>query len=114
MTNQSRTTSSSNTLDRLLRRPEVEAMTAMSCAAIYAKMDEGRFPRPVPHRHGPEGGSRLAAVRYPEMDRVAPHRRSQRFGRGVMPCAGNGSAARHGEPERRVVSLDTHELILQP
>ena len=59
----------SNTLDRLLRRPEVEAMTAMSCAAIYAKMDEGRFPRPVRIGTGPRGGSRLAAVRYPEMDR---------------------------------------------
>ena len=45
----------SNTLDRLLRRPEVEAMTAMSCAAIYAKMDEGRFPRPVRIGTGPRG-----------------------------------------------------------
>ena len=114
MRTESFTTSPSNTPDRLLRRPQVEAMTAMSCAAIYAKMDEGRFPAPRPHWHRPEGGSRLAAVRYPGMDRVAPHRRSQEFGRGVMPCAANGSAARHGKPERRVVSLDTHELIPRP
>ena len=33
--------------ERLLRRPEVEEMTTMSCAAIYAKMDAGTFPRPV-------------------------------------------------------------------
>ncbi len=45
----------SNTLDRLLRRPEVEAMTAMSCAAIYAKMDQGWFPRPVRIGSGPRG-----------------------------------------------------------
>ena len=55
MRTESFTTSPSNTPDRLLRRPEVEAMTAMSCAAIYAKMDEGRFPRPVRIGTGPRG-----------------------------------------------------------
>ena len=45
-------TSPSTTPDRLLRRPQVEAMTAMSCAA---KMDEGRFPRPVRIGTGPRG-----------------------------------------------------------
>ena len=46
MTTQSCTSSPSTTPDRLLRRPEVEAMTAMSCAAIYAAMSAGTFPRP--------------------------------------------------------------------
>ena len=32
---------------RLLRRPEVEARTALSRAAIYAQMSRGEFPRPV-------------------------------------------------------------------
>lgn len=52
MTTQSGTTA---TTDRLLRRPEVETMTAMSCAAIYAKMAAGYFPRPVRIGAGPRG-----------------------------------------------------------
>ena len=55
MRTESFTTSPSTTPDRLLRRPEVEAMTAMSCAAIYAKMHAGRFPCPVPIGTGPRG-----------------------------------------------------------
>ena len=55
MRTESFTTSPSTTPDRLLRRPEVEAMTAMSCAAIYAKMHAGRFPRPVRIGTGPRG-----------------------------------------------------------
>ena len=65
MKTESPTTSPSGTPDRLLRRPEVELMTAMSCAAIYAQMDEGRFPRPVRIGTGPRGGVawRLSDVR---------------------------------------------------
>jgi prophage regulatory protein len=33
--------------DRLLRRRDVEALTAMSCSAIYAWMAAGTFPKPV-------------------------------------------------------------------
>lgn len=33
--------------DRLLRRQDVEALTAMSCSAIYVWMNTGRFPKPV-------------------------------------------------------------------
>ena len=33
--------------DRLLKRPEVEAVTGMSRAAIYKQMRVGAFPRPV-------------------------------------------------------------------
>ena len=33
--------------DKLIRRPEVQAMTGMSRAAIYQKMATGQFPRPV-------------------------------------------------------------------
>ena len=33
-------------MDRLIRRPEVEAMTGLSRSAIYAFMDRGDFPRP--------------------------------------------------------------------
>lgn len=32
---------------RLLRRPEVEARTGLSRAAIYAQMSRGEFPKPV-------------------------------------------------------------------
>ncbi len=31
---------------RFLRRPEVEARTGLSRGTIYAKMNEGTFPRP--------------------------------------------------------------------
>ena len=33
--------------NKLLRRPEVEGMTRLSRAAIYAKMKRGEFPAPV-------------------------------------------------------------------
>lgn len=41
--------------DRLLRRPEVEAMTGMSTSRLYAAMREGRFPRPRRIGGGPNG-----------------------------------------------------------
>ena len=41
--------------DRMLRRPEVEAMTGMSCSNIYRKMDRGEFPRPRRIGTGPMG-----------------------------------------------------------
>jgi prophage regulatory protein len=31
----------------LLRRPEVERRTGLSCTTIYRLMDEGAFPRPL-------------------------------------------------------------------
>ena len=34
-------------IDRLLRRPDVEAVTGLSRSSLYAKMDSGDFPRPV-------------------------------------------------------------------
>ena len=34
-------------IDRLLRRPEVEALTGLARATIYQKMAAGHFPRPV-------------------------------------------------------------------
>ena len=37
--------------DRLLRRRQVEEITGMSRSAIYKRMQEGEFPRPV--RIGP-------------------------------------------------------------
>ena len=37
--------------DRLLKRPEVETITGLSRASIYARMDRGEFPRPM--RLGP-------------------------------------------------------------
>ena len=35
------------TVDRLLRRPEVEALTGLKRATIYQKMAMGDFPRPI-------------------------------------------------------------------
>lgn len=34
-------------MDRILRRPEVEAATGLSRSSIYARMSRGEFPRPV-------------------------------------------------------------------
>ena len=34
-------------IDRLLRRPEVEALTGLARATIYQRMALGDFPRPV-------------------------------------------------------------------
>jgi len=33
--------------DRILRRPDVEAITGLSRSSLYGMMAEGRFPRPV-------------------------------------------------------------------
>ena len=33
--------------EQLIRRHDVEAATSLSRSAIYAMMDEGKFPRPV-------------------------------------------------------------------
>lgn len=33
--------------DSLLRRPDVEKMTGLSRASLYAAMQRGEFPRPV-------------------------------------------------------------------
>jgi prophage regulatory protein len=35
------------TIQRVLRRPEVEAVCGLSRSSIYAAMDRGEFPRPV-------------------------------------------------------------------
>lgn len=34
-------------IDRVLRRKEVEKVVGLSRSAIYAAMDKGRFPRPI-------------------------------------------------------------------
>ncbi len=49
--------------DRLLRRRQVEEITGMSRSAIYKRMQEGEFPRPV--RIGP------SAVRWRTSDIAA-------------------------------------------
>lgn len=36
-----------DTMNRLLRRPEVERATGLSRSRIYQLMDDGKFPRPV-------------------------------------------------------------------
>lgn len=41
------TNSTTPTPERLLRRPDVETMTGLSRSAIYRKMFEGTFPRPI-------------------------------------------------------------------
>ena len=48
--------------NRLLRRQEVEALTALSCSSLYRKMREGTFPEPI------RVGSR--AVRWRERELV--------------------------------------------
>ena len=44
---------------KLLKRPEVEAMTALSRSALYEAMARGDFPRPI--RVGPRGVRWIAA-----------------------------------------------------
>ena len=44
--------------ERLLCRPEVEAMTGMSCSGIYRSMELGQFPRPRRIGTGPNGAVR--------------------------------------------------------
>ena len=34
-------------MNRLMRRPEVESITGLSRATIYAKMQKGEFPAPL-------------------------------------------------------------------
>lgn len=46
--------------ERLIRRPDVEAMTGLARSSIYAKISEGEFPAPV------KIGAR--AVAWPESD----------------------------------------------
>ena len=46
--------------ERLIRRPDVEAMTGLARSSIYAKIAEGEFPAPV------KIGAR--AVAWPESD----------------------------------------------
>jgi prophage regulatory protein len=36
-----------NTIDRLLRRRDVESIVGLSRSAIYDRMAEGTFPKPV-------------------------------------------------------------------
>ncbi len=33
---------------RILRRPEVEQQTGLSRSTIYARMEQGTFPKPIP------------------------------------------------------------------
>jgi prophage regulatory protein len=33
--------------DRMMRRPEVESVTGLSCSTIYEWMSKGKFPLPV-------------------------------------------------------------------
>jgi prophage regulatory protein len=48
MTTQTKTaTTDRQQLDRMLRRPEVEKLTARSRSAIYEGMAAGTFPKPV-------------------------------------------------------------------
>ena len=35
-------------MDRILRRPAVEAQTGLSRSTLYDQMRAGKFPRPVP------------------------------------------------------------------
>ncbi len=35
------------TVDKVMRRPEVEHVVGLSRSAIYAAMNKGQFPRPI-------------------------------------------------------------------
>ncbi|MAT92859.1 MAG: DNA-binding protein [Halioglobus sp.] len=48
-------------IERILRRPEVQQMTGLCCSAIYARMEQGTFPKPV--KLGPQAvGWKLSDV----------------------------------------------------
>lgn len=46
---------------RILKRPEVEAMTGFSRSTLYARMAEGEFPKPIKL-----GGPNSRSVGWPE------------------------------------------------
>lgn len=56
--NNSAPTANSTPQERLLRRPDVETLTGLSRSAIYRKMLDGTFPRPIQLT--------LRSVRWPE------------------------------------------------
>ncbi|WP_051243526.1 helix-turn-helix transcriptional regulator [Thalassobaculum salexigens] len=33
--------------ERILRRPDVEALVGLSCSTLYAMMADGTFPKPI-------------------------------------------------------------------
>jgi prophage regulatory protein len=35
-------------LQKILRRPEVQNVTGLSCSSIYERMADGTFPKPIP------------------------------------------------------------------
>ena len=39
---------SEDNMDRIMRRPAVEAQTGLSRSTLYDQMRAGKFPRPVP------------------------------------------------------------------
>ena len=88
MTSPAEPSTKPSSTDRLLRRPEVEAMTGMSCSAIYRAMDAGTFPPPAPCRGRDHGGRRVASVRGRGVDEGPARRRPQGHGGGMKPCRG--------------------------
>jgi prophage regulatory protein len=42
-------------IERFLRRPEVERVTGLGRSTIYDKMEKGEFPKPVPLSGGAVG-----------------------------------------------------------
>jgi prophage regulatory protein len=53
-------------LEKILRRPEVEACTGLPKSSIYALMTEGKFPRPVPLRGSAVGWLQSEIERWQE------------------------------------------------
>jgi prophage regulatory protein len=45
------------TLQRFLRRPDVQRVTGLPCSTLYEMMSDGRFPKPVPL-----GGQKVAWI----------------------------------------------------
>ena len=91
-------------MDKLLKRPEVEAVTRLSRSNIYARIVKGTFPEPV--RLGPNSvawraddikawlASLPSARSGEEQPRQAPHRG------GGDQVLGHGAAHRSRKPHR--------------
>ena len=82
-------------MQQLLRRREVEAQTRLSRSAIYARMAQGEFPRPV--RLGPNS-CRLASKRYRGVDRGLAHGDFRRLPRCWLSGVRSRTAGRPAGP----------------
>lgn len=68
-------------IQRILRRPDVENATGLSRSTIYAMMADGEFPRPIQLEKAPSGGVSMTSKDGWRRGRLPMRRRVRRMGR---------------------------------